>query len=103
MGSQKLTNKLLLSISSFVIREIKRVQMLFLCVWLKSSVGCIVVILSLICCNLHLINLIHKFFSVFFRSAFVYRGLRVVALLGYVCQYWERVGGKGKAHPLHFL
>jgi len=37
---------------------------------------------------------------VFFRSAFIYRGLRGVALLGYVCQYWERVGGKGKAHPL---
>lgn len=60
----------------------------------------IVVVLLLICCNVYLINLIHKFFSVFFRSAFVYRGLRVVALLSYVCQYWERGGGKRKAYPL---
>ena len=77
--------------------------MSFLCVWLKSSVVCIVVVLLLISCNLHLNNLIHKFFSVFFRSPFIYRGLRGVALLGYVCQYWERVGGKGKANLLPFL
>ena len=74
--------------------------MSFLCVWLKSSVVCIVVVLLLISCNLYLINLIHKFFSVFFRSAFIYKGLRVVGLLGYVCQYWEQVGGKGKVYLL---